>query len=132
MTRMEAKETLARLLDRATKALSVRTPWAWMIVAGHKNVENRSWTSAYRGPLIIHAGYKTEPEGFETAARRGITLPAEPPRGGIIGVVDLVDVRESSTSVWYAAGHYAWILKNPRPLPFTPCRGRPGLFVPDV
>jgi len=37
------------------KVLSVKQPWAWLIVEGIKPVENRSWNTAHRGPLLIHA-----------------------------------------------------------------------------
>jgi hypothetical protein len=41
------------------KAITVRQPYAWLIVNGFKTVENRSehesrWS--FRGPLAIHAG----------------------------------------------------------------------------
>jgi hypothetical protein len=38
------------------RALSIRQPWAWLIVHGFKPVENRDWATDYRGPLAIHAG----------------------------------------------------------------------------
>ncbi len=38
------------------RALSIRRPWANLILAGHKTVENRSWTTEHRGLLLIHAG----------------------------------------------------------------------------
>jgi hypothetical protein len=38
------------------KVLSIRQPWAFLIVNGHKNIENRDWLTAYRGPVLIHAG----------------------------------------------------------------------------
>jgi hypothetical protein len=38
------------------KPLSIRQPWAWAIVAGLKRYENRTWTTPYRRPLLIHAG----------------------------------------------------------------------------
>ena len=37
------------------KALSIRQPWAWLIVNGHKDIENRSWPTRFRGPVLIHA-----------------------------------------------------------------------------
>src|SRR5580765_3071606 len=42
------------------KALSIRQPWAWLIVNGHKPVENRSWPTKYTGKLLIHAGQRFE------------------------------------------------------------------------
>lgn len=35
------------------RILSVRQPWAWALVDGWKDVENRSWRTAYRGPIAI-------------------------------------------------------------------------------
>jgi ASCH domain len=37
------------------RVLSIQQPWAWAIVEGHKRVENRTWTTPYRGPVLIHA-----------------------------------------------------------------------------
>lgn len=45
------------------KALSVRQPWAWAIGYGQKTIENRSWATAYRGPLAIHAGARWDEDG---------------------------------------------------------------------
>lgn len=38
------------------KALTVQQPWAWAIVHGGKDIENRTQAWSYRGPLAIHAG----------------------------------------------------------------------------
>jgi hypothetical protein len=38
------------------RTLSIRQPWAWLIVNGHKPVENRDWATSFRGPVLIHAG----------------------------------------------------------------------------
>ncbi|MFI7644097.1 ASCH domain-containing protein [Nonomuraea sp. NPDC049400] len=45
------------------KALSVRQPWAWAITHGQKDIENRTWTTGYRGPLAIHAGARWDEDG---------------------------------------------------------------------
>ncbi len=37
------------------KALTVRQPWAWALMEGGKDIENRKWATTYRGPLAIHA-----------------------------------------------------------------------------
>lgn len=37
------------------KVLSIRQPWAWLIVNGHKDIENRTWTTRFRGPIPIQA-----------------------------------------------------------------------------
>jgi hypothetical protein len=35
--------------------ISVRQPWAWLIMEGHKDIENRNAVSHHRGELLIHA-----------------------------------------------------------------------------
>jgi len=37
------------------KAISIRQPWAWLIVNGYKDIENRSWPTKFRGRVLIHA-----------------------------------------------------------------------------
>jgi hypothetical protein len=37
------------------KAITVRQPWAWLVVTGKKDIENRTWRTHYRGKLLIHA-----------------------------------------------------------------------------
>lgn len=117
------------------RTISVRQPWVWAILAGHKPVENRSWWTAYRGPLLIHASksatkrYVAE-QAQAIAERFGLAVPAfdDLPKGGIVGIVDLVDCLESHPSPWYIPEHFAWVLANPRPLPFLPCNGQLGFF----
>ena len=78
------------------KILSVRQPWAWLIVAGYKPVENRTWRTSYRGPLLIHASQAMEPEDFpmqrEWIETCGLVIPEDLPRGAIVGAATLTDV----------------------------------------
>lgn len=84
------------------RVLTIRQPWAWAIIHGGKDVENRSWPTKHRGPLLIHAGSAFEPHGYETVqqlATRQPPPPSELIHGAIIGVVELVDcVRDSTQS----------------------------------
>ena len=43
------------------KVLSVKNPFAYLILQGGKDVENRTWTTDYRGRLYIHASGDTMP-----------------------------------------------------------------------
>lgn len=38
------------------KALTIRQPWASLIATGVKTIETRSWSTKYRGLLLVHAG----------------------------------------------------------------------------
>ena len=40
----------------AARVLTVRQPFASLIALGVKTIEARSWSTDYRGPLIIQAG----------------------------------------------------------------------------
>lgn len=47
--------------------------------------------------------------------------------GGIIGSVDVVDCVATSESRWFG-GLFGFVLRDPQPLPFQPCKGRLGFF----
>jgi hypothetical protein len=115
------------------RALSVRQPWAWLIVNGYKDVENRNWKTRHRGPLLIHAGasrVRLRAEETWVAERFGIRLPAEYDFGGIIGIVDLVDCCERTDSPWDDSESFSWLLDKPRRLPYRPVKGALNLFRP--
>ena len=83
--------------EKPMKALSVRQPWAWAIVALDKDVENRTWATNRRGPLLVHAGKTYDHEGRDFIENEmGIAVPDELPRGGIVGQADLVDCVDDS------------------------------------
>lgn len=129
----------------AIYCLTVRQPFAWAIIHGNKLIENRSWPTNYRGPLVIHSA---------TTRKFGSTWPVEkhPPFDTLdyrafIGVVDLIDcvqrsplaardITEQQRTLWYdraAIGPWCWILRNARsfdePLEWP---GQQGLFpMPD-
>lgn len=47
------------------KALTLTQPWASLVAVGAKRIETRSWSTSYRGPLLIHAA-----RGFPQEAKR--------------------------------------------------------------
>lgn len=117
------------------KALSIRQPWAWAIVQGHKPVENRSWPPRYTGPLLIHAGQQFDDEGLQSMLavfpELGAQLPQRWDLGGIVGVAEAVECVTSHPSRWFS-GPYGLVLRDARPLPFVAWRGQLGFFdVPD-
>lgn len=112
--------------------LSIRQPWAWLIANGHKDIENRSWPTKFRGKFLIHAGKKFD-EDFEPADERvlgeemGIILPNKFDFGGIVGMAEITDCVKESNSPWFF-GEYGFVIKNAEPLPFYPCKGQLGFF----
>jgi ASCH domain len=127
-------------------ALSIRQPWAWLIVNGWKDIENRDWLTRFRGPVLIHAGKAPMDEDEWDDLRAGRNLvdgnPIAPDFvppgdnwndlgwGGIVGAAEIVDCVTASTSRWFV-GRYGFVIRNARPLPFLACRGQLGFFTPD-
>lgn len=116
------------------RTLSIRQPWAWLIVNGHKPVENRDWNTAFRGRFLIHAGgqmvrrdYWATVEHLKTEL--GIEVPhfLDLPFGGIVGVATLVDVVTEMDNPFFM-GPYGFVLKDAKPLPFVPYKGQLNWF----
>jgi hypothetical protein len=114
------------------KALSIRQPWAWLIVHGAKDIENRKWRTHFRGPILIHASKTIDRAAYDQLADEGIALPPidELQTGGIIGRAEIADCVAESDSPWFA-GPFGFKLRNAEPLNFCPCRGRLFFFQPD-
>lgn len=117
-------------------ALSIRQPWAWAIINAGKDVENRSWSTRFRGPVCIHAAKGIGNLHEFYGARNfmtddlGISPPPQPEeiaRGGIIGTAEIVDCVEESASPWFF-GRYGFVLRNVQPVDFIPVKGALGFF----
>lgn len=118
------------------RALSIRPPWAYAIAHLGKRVENRGWTTSYRGPILIHASKNLKPA--DTAALRKIIGrnidPARFAQGAVVAIADLVDVvpAKDAPGRW-TVGPFAWRLRNVRVLSQPiPCSGKLGLWKPDA
>jgi len=92
-------------------AVSIREPWASLILKHHRDCENRRWSTVHRGPLLIHISSTTD---REACGRFGID-PRTLQTGVIAGVVTLVDVVRNHKSPWAQAGAYHWLLREARP-----------------
>lgn len=133
-------------------ALSIRQPWASLILKAGKDIENRDWHTKVRGRILIHAAKGMTRAEHENAIDFAVhALRARQPdvakqtttlrelgfafddlqRGGIVGSVEIVDCLQHSDSPWFV-GRYGFMLRDPKPLPFTPWKGQLGFFqVPD-
>ncbi len=131
------------------KALSIRQPWASLIVLGLKDIENRTWPTRQRGNVLVHASKGMTHSEHEDAIAFAIDAIRSDPRhvgatktrtlrdlgfafddlqrGGIIGSIDIVDCVSHSASPWFV-GDYGFVLSNPKPMPFRPFKGALGFF----
>ena len=104
------------------KALTIKQPWASLIVEGCKCYEFRSWKTNYRGKILIHAGLSLEKD----MVKRFENYNLEYTLGAIIGEADLVDcilvdeklnseLRNIDNTVYGRSNHvetYGWKLEN--------------------
>lgn len=131
------------------KAISIRQPFASLIMLGYKSIETRSRTTSHRGQLAIHASKHLAADGPQSRAgwallaRHGLT-PETAPRQLVLGTVHLTDSRpaEDLTALitpvlspkpgalpelalgHYGPGRHGWILRDPKTLQRpAPARG---------
>lgn len=118
-----------------TIALSIRQPWAWLILNAGKDIENRCWPTRFRGRFLIHAAKGMTKAEFNACLHfvvrefPHVFLPPihELELGGVVGEAEIADCVEDSDSRWFF-GTYGFVIRNPKPLQFTPCRGALGFF----
>jgi hypothetical protein len=117
------------------KALTLRPHWAWLVVNGYKDIENRSWPTRLRGRIWIHASSsrvtEAEYEQFLTICRqrriRNFPQREDFNIGGIVGSVEIADCVTASRSYWFN-GEYGFVLRNARRTTFRAMKGRLGFF----
>jgi hypothetical protein len=115
------------------KALSIRQPWAWLITNGHKDIENRSWNTHFRGVFLVHASMTIERDYFQIRKQCldefGIDIPdwQDLETGGIVGYSTVTDCVTESESPWFF-GPKGFVLENSKPLDFVPSKGRLNFY----
>lgn len=130
-------------MTRKLKALSVRQPWAWLIVNDYKSVENRSRYIEYYGELLIHASQTMTRADYEAcvlflrADERLRHLIEKLPkyealeRGGFVGIATVFAIARGLShegiNPWYT-GKVGYFLDDAKVLPFKPYKGRLGFF----
>lgn len=119
------------------RALSILQPWAWLIVSGHKGIENRSWSAPswqIGKRLVVHASARLSAEEYASARlisdRLAIELPPpdELALGAALGTVLLDTVVEQSADPWFF-GPFGWVVHSPiRFAAPIPVKGALGLW----
>ena len=104
------------------KVLSIKEPWASLIINGYKEYEFRSWKTKYRGKILIHTSKRMDKKNIERFKCYGLEYKC----GAIIGEAELIDcikvdekfrnnlINENSTvySKSIYVEKYAWHLTN--------------------
>jgi hypothetical protein len=120
-----------------TLCLSIRQPWAWLIVNGWKNIENREWPTRQRGPIYVHASQTMTRDDYEACRifvegiHADLWSKLPPPnkleRGGIVGQTTILSCVTQHESEWFC-GPYGMVLDDSKPLPFVACPGQLRFF----
>ncbi len=104
------------------KALTIKEPWATLIIEGYKEYEFRGWKTNYRGKILIHAGKTLEKDMLDRFKDYNLSYSC----GSIIGEAILTDcilvtkefnqeLQELNRVVYGRSNHvekYAWKLEN--------------------
>ena len=134
------------------KTLTVKQPWASLIVEGIKDVENRTWKTNFRGRVLIHAGtkkvnfynwYDSQLSNIQLISLHNDLHISDLNYSSIIGSVEIIGCRVNHPSIWAEktmqfeikdelSGEvekgeiiYNWILANPIKFPEPiPAKGK--------
>ena len=126
------------------KVLTIKQPWATLIIQGDKRYEFGSWKTNYTGELLIHAGKSIDKEAMFRLSKY---LPNELPLGKILGKVTLVKCikcddefkkmcMEENKEIYAKSTfneEYAWEMDNVEPFEkYIEINGKLGLWNYDI
>lgn len=127
-------------------AISIRQPWAALLVAGVKTIEVRTWPTRRRGPVLIHAAKLADDRPEAWAQLTAELKDAAALRGGIVGVGEIAECRRYETPAAFAADAglhlnapdwflpprlYGFVFRDARPVSFYPYTGQTMFFAVD-
>ncbi|MGZ8984611.1 MAG: hypothetical protein ACXW11_11795 [Methylotenera sp.] len=130
-----------------TKALSLKQPFAWLIANGYLLVDDRTWGTQYRGPVLIHASKGLYEQYYDhLKSSTDIPLPAKDKLeyGGVVGIANLVlccrpgelPAGISRQQRAHFGGvhqeYFGFLFEQATPLALMPCRGKLKIFEIDV
>ena len=125
------------------KALSLRQPWAELVLQGKKAVETRVWNTKFRGTFLIHAS------GMDVGACSEFGIdPSSLAVGSIVGKAELADVKAYANDRafladaglhlvsrmalarvgWSGRKKYGFVLRNVARLAPKKCKGSLGFW----
>ena len=104
--------------DLPRRALSIRQPWAEMILGGKKKIEVRSFATKIRGPVCLYASFTRGADDSKCKRSVGCSWE-ELDRGVLVGVIEITDCREllptdgraAGFSIYNPEGLFAWLVK---------------------
>ncbi|MGW7820154.1 hypothetical protein ACWGLF_18960 [Streptomyces puniciscabiei] len=136
-THYEALATVSRRPQTAPdhdltsiRCLTIRPPWSDLIALEDdrvaKRIENRVWSTRWRGTMLIHAGSEVDTRALAlAAARETLDDDYELVRGSVVAIADLADIHadDGACTPWSQAGCFHWELARIQRLT-TPVQAR--------
>ena len=115
------------------KTLSIKQPFAELILQEKKKIELRKWNTKFRGEFLIHASKTPDKEAMKKFGFSNL------PCGFIVGKVKLENVKKYKSENEHKQdqklhlassnfGNYGFILKNPARIDKIPARGKLGFW----
>ena len=116
------------------KALSLKQPYAELILQGKKKIELRKWNTNFRGDFLIHASKIPDKEAMQKFGFK------ELPLGSIVGKANLINVKKYNDKQEHSKdkdlhlasdywGNYGFMLeKAERINPIIPAKGKLGFW----
>ena len=113
-------------------ALSIRQPWAELILQGRKTIEVRTWATRHRGELWLHTGVRRDEKALNRFDLKADNLTF----GALVGTCELYDCIEFSNETWHRwrnqhlnegpldGRRYAWLLRAPTRIKPRPLKGQ--------
>lgn len=113
--------------------LTVLEPYSWLIFNAGKDIENRTWSTTFRGRLYIHSGKRLYADESWIAEYYGpdCLKGCLKQRGHIVGHVDVVDCVDRSDSKWFS-GPWEFVLANATTIKPIPYRGAQGFWKAEI
>lgn len=137
-------------MDNFMHVITIKEPWLWLILSKGKDVENRTWSTNYRGKLYLHASKtfdynalnklwimnnllcKEVVDFFEVVYNQKDNTAKVgnfSSFGKILGSVELVDCVKGYSSPWAEKNMFHWVLENPETIDEEiKCNGKLGVW----
>lgn len=115
------------------KVLSIKQPFAELILQGKKKIELRKWNTNFRGEFLIHASKIPDEKAMKKFGFDKLPLGVIVGKANLIGVKKYKDEEKHNkdkyihlaSSYW---GNYGFILENPERINPIPAKGKLGFW----
>ncbi len=115
------------------KTLSIKQPWAELILQARKKIEIRKWNTKFRGEFLIHSSKIPDKESMKKFGFKNL------PFGFIVGKAELIDVKKYKNNKEFLKdkdlhlagegwGNKGFILKNPQRIKKIKAKGNLGFW----